>query len=63
MDYAISSNGGKLLHEFYCYCTVLGIVTTVVSSIDSLDGEMHKFSNKRSSIALWKKYDVRRFAQ
>lgn len=43
-------------HEFYC--TVFGIVVTVVSSIDSLRGAVHKLSNNTSSIPLWKRYDI-----
>ena len=38
--------------------TALGIVATVVSLIDSLGGAVCKFSNKRSSILLWKRHDV-----
>jgi len=44
------------LHEFYC--TVLGIVVELVSLINSLGGAQRKLSNKRSSILLWKKYDI-----
>jgi len=46
-------NGGKSFHEFYC--TVPGIVTTVVSVIDSYSGALS--SKKGTSIPLWKKYD------
>jgi len=37
--------------------TVLGIVTTVISLMDSLGGAKPKLSNKRS-IPLWKNHDI-----
>jgi len=47
--YLVIRNVGKSLHEFYC--TVLGIVATVVSLIDSLGEAVRNLSNRRSSIA------------
>jgi len=39
-------------------CSVLGIVATVVSLIDSLGGAVRESSDRRSIIPLWKKYDL-----
>jgi len=55
-DCAISSNGGKSLHELYC--TIIGIVATVVSLINSLGGAVRKLSNIRSNIPLCEKYGI-----
>jgi len=54
-DCTISSNGGKSL-EFYC--TVVGSVAPVVCLINSLCEAVCKLLIKRSSIPLWKKYDI-----
>jgi len=52
---AISNNGGKSLHEFYC--EVLGIVVNVVSLMDDLRGAVRTLSNT-SRIPSWKKYGI-----
>ena len=44
-DCAISCNGGKLLHEFYC--TVVGIDATALSLIDSFVEAMRIVENKK----------------
>ena len=44
-DCAISCNGGKLLHEFYC--TVVGIAATALSLIDSFVEAMRIVENKK----------------
>ena len=45
-------------NRYVFYCTLLGVVATVVSFIDSLGEAVRKLSDKRSSIPLWKKYDI-----
>jgi len=42
----------------YLTSMLLGIVTNVVSLINSLGGTVPKLSKKRSNIQLWKKYDI-----
>jgi len=50
----VSSNGGKLLNEFYCK----GVVATAVSLINRFGGAMREVLNEGSCIQLWKKYDI-----